>query len=80
MSKKVQATLNDKKRKEQEERARQAESYTAMISHEMATPLGSIIFFLNFINTFLNSLEDTSKIFTDKETKLQRAIKYLALT
>ena len=51
-----------------------------MISHEMATPLGSIIFFLNFINTFLNSLEDTSKIFSDKETKLQRAIKYLALT
>ena len=78
-SKKVFASLSLKKRKEQEARAKQAESYTAMISHEMATPLGTIIFFLNFIGSYLRSIEDKSPIVSKKETKQQRAIKYVAL-
>lgn len=50
-----------------------------MISHEMATPLGSIIFFLNFVESCLKGIEDTESQFTNKETKIQRATKYLKL-
>ena len=69
VSKKVVADLRDKRLKEQKERAKRAESYTAMISHEMATPLGTIIFFLNFIGSYLRSIEDTSPQYSKKETK-----------
>ena len=69
VSKKVFADLSLKKRKEQEERAKQAEGYTQMISNEMTTPLSTIIFFLNFIGSYLRSVDDQSDILSKKETK-----------
>ena len=62
--------MTDKRRSEEEERARQAEGYTAMISHEMATPLGSIIFFLNYLGSFLASLEEMKEVLNLKEEML----------
>ena len=50
-----------------------------MISNEMTTPLSTIIFFLNFIGSYLRSVDDQSDILSKKETKQQRAIKYVAL-
>ena len=51
-----------------------------MISHKMASPLGSIIFFLTYIGSFLNSLEEIQEVLDKKEKMLKRAVKYLALT
>lgn len=50
-----------------------------MISNEMTTPLSTIIFFLNFIGSYLRSVDDQSDLLSKKETKQQRAIKYVAL-
>ena len=40
-----------------------------MLGNEMATPLSTIIFFLNFIGSYLRSVDDQSDILSKKETK-----------
>ena len=50
-----------------------------MISNEMTTPLSTIIFFLNFIGSYLRNVDEQSNLLSIKETKQQRAIKYVAL-
>ena len=54
-----------------------------MISHEMSTPLATIIFFLDFIYKFLSDLKvDRSTKKNDLKgikTKRDRAIKYTSL-
>ena len=57
-TKKMKVSLENKKYREEKLRATQAESYSAMISHEMVTPLGSIIFFFKYIDTYLQSIDD----------------------
>jgi len=50
-----------------------------MISHEMSTPLATIIFFLDFIFNFLNGHEESGKSSKMIETDRMRAIKYTTL-
>ena len=49
MTKKIHERALKIRNEEQEQAAQQSESYTAMLSHEMRTPLDSAIFLINLI-------------------------------
>ena len=48
---------------EQDQEVQQAESFTSMVSHEMRTPLLSIVFFLNkVLNLLINENFDEANV------------------
>ena len=57
----VKENLMRVKHREQQLRSKTSESYTATISHEMRTPLETILFFLAYVINTLKTLETRQK-------------------
>ena len=55
-SKKTILTIKNKKLEEAQFIARQTENFTATVSHEMKTPIDSVLFFSNRLHAFFNVL------------------------
>ena len=58
VSKKIKTTLREKIAAEKEQQAKTAENFTSTVSHEMRTPLGSIIFLIGLIEKLLRVFKD----------------------
>ena len=64
--------MKEKRHEEEKMQAQQTESYTSTMSHEMRTPLSSLLFLLKYLFTFLAGLPEQNE-------KTERAKKYLDL-
>ena len=62
VSKKIKTKLNEKMAAEKEQQAKIAENFTSTVSHEMRTPLGSIIFLIGLIEKLLETMPQTIEL------------------
>lgn len=62
VSKKIKTTLREKMAAEKEQQAKTAENFTSTVSHEMRTPLGSIIFLIGLIEKLLETMPQTIEL------------------
>ena len=62
VSKKIKTTLREKIAAEKEQQAKTAENFTSTVSHEMRTPLGSIIFLIGLIEKLLETMPQTIEL------------------
>ena len=53
ITKKIVRKVIKKKKLEKEHKAKQVESFSSTVSHELQTPISSILFFIERINEFL---------------------------
>ena len=72
MTKKTLSNINNKLYKEKDELAKQIESYSSTVSHEMRTPIASVMFFIKYIIDFVMELPE-------KSVKRDRSLRYLLL-
>mmetsp|Transcript_25398 Transcript_25398/g.31784 ORF Transcript_25398/g.31784 Transcript_25398/m.31784 type:complete len:85 (+) Transcript_25398:1206-1460(+) len=80
VTKKICSRIGEKRLMEEQLRAQQAESYTATLSHEMRTPLASIMFFLDFILKFITRISVfTEAPLPNHSNDCERALKYINL-
>ena len=56
VTKKIHSRLRAKHAQEKEQKAQHAENFQSTVSHEMRTPLESILFFVRQVQIFLKSL------------------------
>lgn len=70
-TKKVKEKLLRMMHKEEEQMTQQTENLTSIVSHEIRTPIGNMIFFLQQIINILQKLAEVTR-----ETQIQNGIYY----
>ena len=70
-TKKVKEKLLRMMHKEEEQMTQQTENLTSIVSHEIRTPIGNMIFFLQQIINILQKLAEVTK-----ETQIKNGIYY----
>ena len=62
VNKKIRTKLNEKITAEKVQQAKHAENFTSTVSHEMRTPLGSMLFFISLIEALLETIPQTAEL------------------
>ena len=76
VTKKIVSHVNEKKVEEEREKAKQAENFTQTVSHEMRTPIGNCLVFINSIMDIFSVLFANNDI---EDDKVRSAKQYLML-
>ena len=67
VTKKIKTKLNEKMTAEKVQQAKHAENFTSTVSHEMRTPLGSMLFFIGLIEALLDDMPQTPELKSTKQ-------------
>ena len=62
VTKKIKTIMKEKMTAEKVQQAKNAENFTSTVSHEMRTPLGSMLFFIGLIENLLEAMPQTIEL------------------